>query len=490
VPLQRGTRRNFLGGKLKYEQRLARLDTGPRLMRRPQQLLSCFLFSLMLAIIASLGMSKSTFAALPPAGATIGNQASATYTDFEGNNRTATSNTVITTVQQVGGLDLQAPRTKQAAPGGNVYFPHTVTNTGNGPDSYNLNAGSPSGDFSLTNLLIYADENGDGVPDNFTPITVTPELAAGATYSFVVAAVVPSSAAAGDQGQVTITATSTDVSLYESAGDATKTNIDTAVVSNNAIIDVTKSIDVNKGSSNPASTHRYTLTYVNNGIGAARELRIEDTLNADLVYQTGSGQWSQKAGVLSEQAFGATAQAGNGAATILYNITGQVVTAIISNVAPGETGTISFDVKVKADAPPQVIPNNAVYQYINNDTAPTANITGQVTNTVNLTIDPTAGVSGTSTPQNPDPDDPTSHEPVPQGSTLYFINNFVNEGTGVDTFDVVVDDASSTYPAGTSWPDDVNYRSTHNRKYGKYPVALRRRSAARPNWDSCIYRQG
>src|SRR3954452_807847 len=78
------------------------------------------------------------FAAAPPANTSIGNQASATYTDASNTQRTVTSNTVITIVQQVASFTLTTDgQTRPAAPGGQLVFPHTLTNTGNGNDSFN-----------------------------------------------------------------------------------------------------------------------------------------------------------------------------------------------------------------------------------------------------------------------------------------------------------------------------------------------------------------
>jgi len=78
--------------------------------------------------------------AAPPAGTVIGNQATATYNDAGGTPRTATSNLVQTTVSQVKTFTLTANGARTAAPGQTVYYPHTITNTGNGSDTYALNA--------------------------------------------------------------------------------------------------------------------------------------------------------------------------------------------------------------------------------------------------------------------------------------------------------------------------------------------------------------
>src|SRR5258707_1056442 len=58
----------------------------------------------------------------PPAGTSIGNQATATYSDASNTPRSTTSNVAITIVQQVASFSLTADGAKFAAPGGQVYY--------------------------------------------------------------------------------------------------------------------------------------------------------------------------------------------------------------------------------------------------------------------------------------------------------------------------------------------------------------------------------
>src|SRR5688572_8898785 len=71
-----------------------------------------------ITLVSFLNWNITVQSAPPPAGASIGNQASATYTDASNAPRTATSNPVVTIVQQVFGLTLTADGSKSAAPGG------------------------------------------------------------------------------------------------------------------------------------------------------------------------------------------------------------------------------------------------------------------------------------------------------------------------------------------------------------------------------------
>ena len=142
-----------------------------------------------LLLLALLLAPAAAHAAPPPAGTSISNQASATYSDGSGVARTVTSNLVQTTVTQVYSLDLAAPGAQTATPGSVVYYPHTVTNTGNGSDTFNL-ATSQTSSPALTNIEIYAD-NGSGAPTG-SPITSSGVLAAGASFKFIVRGTVTS----------------------------------------------------------------------------------------------------------------------------------------------------------------------------------------------------------------------------------------------------------------------------------------------------------
>src|SRR5262244_1377957 len=109
------------------------------------------------ALAACAGLGAVALAA-PPAGTTIGNQATATYTDAASNSYTVTSNPVTTIVPQVAGLALTAPGNRTAAPGAQAVCPHVVTNNGNGTDTFTLAAANFGGDdFDLTGLVLYAD---------------------------------------------------------------------------------------------------------------------------------------------------------------------------------------------------------------------------------------------------------------------------------------------------------------------------------------------
>ncbi len=401
----------------------------------------------MTPLLLTLALATRAFAgpapapATPLAGSTIGNRASATYTDGSGVTRTATSNETVTTVQQVAALTLVANRTVTAAPNAPVYFPHTVTNTGNGNDVFGLTAVNAAGSgFSVT-PVIYADANGDGIPDNNTPITQTPNLAPGQAFSFVVAGQVPAAQASGTTSTTTVTATST-IDPTQKA-----TNTDTVTVSPNAVVNLTKAIDQSSGPSPSTSPRTYTLTYTNNGSTTATNVVINDVLPTQETYVAGSGRSSNA---------GATAltdanDTGVDPAGINYTFNSgtHTVTATLAAVPAGTTANITFQVNINSGLAPQNISNTATIQY--NDGSGTT-VGPTPSNPAIYHVNQTAGVTFTG---------PTAVTTANPGDTVSFTNLLTNTGNGPDSFDVVVNTTANTntFPAGTTFqlfkPDGV-----------------------------------
>ncbi|TWI69723.1 putative repeat protein (TIGR01451 family) [Pseudoduganella lurida] len=207
------------------------------------------------------------------AGTTISNTATATYLDSTLGSHTTTSNTVVTTVQQVASLTMPAGTAKNASAGTQVVYAHSVTNTGNGTDTFAL-AAANTGTFSMTNVVFYADANGDGVADNATPVTTTGPLATGATFKFVAVGTLPAAPANGTTNTITVTATSGFTNTV------TATSVDTTTAASAAHIDITANtagvgapgagagLEASAVVTNtvaPGGTTRYTLVLNNSG---------------------------------------------------------------------------------------------------------------------------------------------------------------------------------------------------------------------------------
>lgn len=289
-------------------------------------------------------------AAAPTAGTNISNIASASYTDSTGNSKTVTSNVVTTTVLQVASFTLITDQTKTANANGQVSLSHTLTNTGNGSDTFNVgvvnnDTRDSSGDnYDFTGLNVYLDANKDGIPDSQTPVTSV-ALAAGESVNLIVQATTASNnVTAGDLGKLTVSATSgfdTNITVQ---------NVDTVKITNGAVISLVKSASVKNVDATQASTTarevEYSLAYQNTGNTTATDVTITDVLPAGLTYVAGSA--TVNGTVLTDAAD-----------TDKYNVTGGVVTLVVPTVVANSGGVLKFKVRVDQNTPAGTITNIA-----------------------------------------------------------------------------------------------------------------------------------
>lgn len=391
-------------------------------------------FGTLMVFLMLMAAPHVVFAATPAAGTLIGNQASATYTDASSAPRSVTSNVVTAIVAQVASLTLTQNTAKTIVAGGQVVYPLTLTNTGNGLDTFSLGS-TNSGGFTFGSVVLYADANGDGVADNTTPITSSTALTQGESFKFVAVGTVPTSAATGSVNTLLVNATSG----FAPALSATVT--DTTTVTSNAVINVTKSMSAASGAPTGPTGNKYTvsLSYSNIGNSAASTVTLVDPLPAGMTYVAGSGRWS---------AFGTTVLTDatldtqtSGLNSIDYSYAAPQVKAVINSVAAGQSGVVSFQVTIdlydKVTATGQlagVLNNTANYAY--NDGA--VNIAAVNTNIFAFTVTPVSAVTATG----------ASVTSVTQGGTAIFNNVIKNNGNSIDSFDIVV---GSTFPAGSSY---------------------------------------
>lgn len=411
-------------------------------------------FALMVFLLLAgllLLLPARTAHAATAAGTTISNQASATYTDATLASRTATSNTVVTVVQQVASLTLTADGAKTVVAGGQVSYPHTLTNTGNGTDTFAL-ASANDGGFTMASVLFYADANGDGVADDAIPIGDTGSLAAGEVFKFVAVASTPGTAAAGSTNTLTVTATSNfDTSVSAS-------NTDTTTVSGRAIVNVTKTMDAVTGPS-PSGPYTITLSYGNAGAAAASDVTLLDALPSGMSYVAGSARWSATGATVLTDADNADDQGG-----IVYDFgvtQPNRVTAVIAAVPAGESGSLTFQVNVIAGLPAGATAATAnTGQWSYNDGA--SEVATANTNTVQFTVVATNGVDLTA---NSAGSDALGSGPGPEvagvvtnaanpGATTRFTLYVTNTGTAADSYDLQASTDSTfgalTLPEGWS----------------------------------------
>lgn len=292
----------------------------------------------------------SAHAAAPSAGTNISNIASASYTDSNGSNKTVTSNVVSTTVLQVASFTLIADQTKTANANGQVSLSHTLTNTGNGSDTFNVavvnndTRDNTTDNFDFSGLNVYLDANKDGVPDSQTPVTSV-TLAAGQSVNLIVQATTASNnVTAGDLGKLTVSA----ISGFDTS--VTAKNVDTVKITNGAVISLLKSASVSNvdaTSSSPAAREvEYTLAYQNTGNTTATNVTITDVLPSSLTYVAGSATVNGTAVSDAADADG-------------YNFTSGTATLVIPTVVANSSGVLKFKVRVNQNTPAGIIRNIA-----------------------------------------------------------------------------------------------------------------------------------
>jgi large repetitive protein len=266
-----------------------------------------------LLVLFFMCLSISAHAARPNAGDVINNTAFVSYTTTTTTITNFPSNTVAVRVEQVASFTLTSSQSVTSAPGTTISFPHTLLNTGNGPDVFDLSiVNIATGTFNFVSVTLYADTSPqDGVADNLVPITQTPTLAPGQSYTFVAVAVVPTApgAVAGQLDSLSVTAVGnpTVASNGSYVASAAQTNFDTVTVTANAVIaPAGKSFSIISGPSPSANNIRTTLTYTNNSAATATNLLITDEINKVLLspainttgfrYVAGSARWSSCGG--------------------------------------------------------------------------------------------------------------------------------------------------------------------------------------------------
>ena len=392
------------------------------------------------ALCVALAFSGTAYAAIPKEGSVIGNQATATYN--YGNERepkTTTSNLVETVVSKVSGISIESDQTKTVSVGGTVLFQHTLTNTGNGIDSFDLTTSDKNtGNVNFTNLVIYADADQNGIPDSNAAIRFTPSMDSGSSYGILVSASIPNTASNADTENVSVLATSVTDS------NVSAENLNTVNVTGNAVIDITKSLSRNSGYSPSSESFSVTLNYTNTGDSIAKNVTLEDVLPAGMEYVSGSAKWSGLQIDLTDSDDGDEGG-------VSYDSSTNVITAVINSIDPSAIGTLTFDVKIAANQVTGNITNIAEVSYDDGS----GTIVGPISSnsasyTVLQNVDIVLTDENSSTDEDGLVNGIVQHENVLQGSTLLFENVIINNGNGSDTFEVYVNDIG-TFPEGTTF---------------------------------------
>lgn len=308
--------------------------------------------------IALTLLSQPVLADGVPAGTLIENTASATYSDDGGAPQTVDSNTVTVLVGEV--LDVTVTTQDGSAisiSSGSAVLTFEVTNTGNGPESFNLTADPAvaGNEFDVSIEAIAYDANGNGVYDPGVDIILaegagTPELAADEALTIFVLVSSPSEISDTQRSQVRLladatTGTGTPGTMFAGQGvdgsDAVTglTGADAddlgSLVASIANLNLTKSATVTDpfGGSEPVpgATITYSITAAVTGSGQIADLQVTDAIPPNTTYSPES------------IALGAVAQTDADDADF-GNFNGSAISVAIGDADAGSTFTITFDV--------------------------------------------------------------------------------------------------------------------------------------------------
>jgi uncharacterized repeat protein (TIGR01451 family) len=185
-----------------------------------------------------------------------------------------------------------------------------------------------------------------------------------------------------------------------------------------------------------------TLSYTNTGNATASSVQLSDTLPAGMTYVNTFGRWSVSGATQLTEANDGVEQAGTFPPGIDFRSAANVITATIPSVAAGVSGTVSFQVNIGANLPPQTINNFATFS--------TSTQSPTNTNNASYTVLQTASVvaNGANSNSNDGILEPVTVTSAGAGSTFQFDNYIWNRGNGTDTFDISI--VTNTFPVGTT----------------------------------------
>jgi uncharacterized repeat protein (TIGR01451 family) len=236
------------------------------------------------------------------------------------------SDTLSVIVGQVAGLDLDPPRFSVGDPGNAIVFPHTLTNLGNGADSFAVSVTSPAG----WPVVVHLDANGDGVLDpGDLPLTGPLALTHGETQALLVVVQVPALATVrGITDTLSVVATSQfDGSVSDGVDDVLEIR-DVGIV-----VSLTKTVD--QPSATIGDVLTYTIAYTASGPGNATNFRIVDLMPTGTSYVPGSMRLN---GALLTDAPGDDAG--------VFDLAQNQVTVTVGAIAGGDSGSLTFQVRV------------------------------------------------------------------------------------------------------------------------------------------------
>ena len=264
--------------------------------------------------VATVAWANSAAAEGVLAGTLIENTASASYSTGGGGTATVDSNTVQVQVDELLDVVIASQDSGAVAIGsGQAVLTYEITNTGNGPEAFDLTADPAvaGNDFDVTIESIVID-NGNGIYEPgvdtvLAPGTATPLIDPDEALTVFVIVSAPSGVADGETSQVNLlaeadTGTGVPGTTFAGAGEGgsdavvgtTNADADTngSLIASVATVTLTKSATIADpfGGSEavPGATVTFTILAEVAGSGSIADLRITDTMPGNTTYSVGT----------------------------------------------------------------------------------------------------------------------------------------------------------------------------------------------------------
>ncbi|MFA6793145.1 MAG: hypothetical protein WCS29_04595, partial [Candidatus Neomarinimicrobiota bacterium] len=349
------------------------------------------------------------FAAGTPAGTAITNFATGTYRDANGNALApVTSNTVTTIVSQVAGVDISpASQSGNVLGGETVSFSLVVTNTGNGPDTYDLSKAIVETGGGVNTAEIYHDANGNGVLDaGETAVSTVSDLAADATYHLIV---VITNVSGADESYATTTITAT--SQFNSSVSDAATLVSTVSLS---VLSVTLTAD--NLTPTPGDVVTFTIYGENNGTALSKHVVITSPIGTNMTYVPGSMKIMSD--VMTDAADADSAD---------FNVSSaNAVTFHWGDAGPGASGYLYYQAVVNDDVPAgTLIANSATVNFNNAAGTPQSPVSANATGATLTVAQFYAVLVGVDKTLSADP-----------GDDIFYAVTVQNLGNGPDIFNI------------------------------------------------------
>ncbi len=194
-----------------------------------------------------------------------------------------------------------------------------------------------------------------------------------------------------------------------------------------SVVSTTKALSATSGPSPSASPITVTLSYTNVGTAAASSVTLTDAIPSGMTYVTGSGLWSQSGTSALTDASDGVEQGG---IDYSYNASTGTVTAVISSVAAGASGTVTFQVNIASGLAPQTLNNVAAFA--------SSTQSSNNTNTASYFIPPPLDVTKSLSPTT---------GASPSASAITVTLTYANSGTSAASSVTLVD----TLPSGMTY---------------------------------------